>query len=290
MTVTLMWAVYPTSAVAEEAVVVDGSSEGSPEEDVTAAVPTQGSGGVLDLWLGPDEVAAAVRGEGIPPSDGPAEGQIDGQQVVVTSEGSVDAVVEEEQAEDGPTENAEEESDEWRPSTFVSLGHQLSVSSDGATPYLTLFLSHGLTPTVSVMAFSMVNARFAETYGGLSVRLLPWLQFGLAVGLESSDGLWRTAATLAVSHAWFSLNWTFEYGAGGRWHLLTIDFRLSDGLSIGLMSKRFDGEGVYLAIRSGRVLFRLAALYDGERAISEVGDGVEWSDARFFTGLLTIGF
>ncbi|OIO51486.1 hypothetical protein COY93_04095 [Candidatus Uhrbacteria bacterium CG_4_10_14_0_8_um_filter_58_22] len=225
----------------------------------------------------------------VPVEEVESEDQIDNREVAITSESSIDLIVSAEEGQEGQEEESDESAEVWRPSTFISLGFQLSVSEDGANPYLTLYFRRGLTPRVALTAFALTNACFSETYVGLLVQPLEWLNFGMSAGLESSDGLWRVAASLAIQHSWFSLNWTFEHGASGRWHLLTIGFRITDTLSVGLISKRGDGEGVFLAIQSGRLFFRLSGHYDVERARDETGNGVGWGDPRFFTGLLTVG-
>ncbi|HCC21797.1 TPA: hypothetical protein DEP86_00155 [Candidatus Uhrbacteria bacterium] len=283
--VTVMMFGRPSTIEAEESsvegtsitqiVVIEGDDAAAPSEVVVEE-------GTIETGEPEDVPAESIE---------PEEGQIDNQEVVITSESSVDLVVAPEGQED--QEDQEGENDEspevWRPSTFISLGFQLSVSEDGTNPYLTLYFRRGLSPRVSLTAFALTNTCFSETYVGLLVQPLDWLNFGLSAGLESSDGLWRVAASLAIQHSWFSLNWTFEYGASGRWHLLTVNFRLSDVLSIGLISKRGDGEGVFLAIQSGRWFVRLSGHYDVERALDETNDSIGWDDTRFFTGLLTVG-
>ncbi|MFH2062964.1 MAG: hypothetical protein ABIJ46_02305, partial [bacterium] len=176
---------------------------------------------------------------------------------------------------------------ERQPASSGTLHLFVSASGDGLVPNLGLWLTRPLSGRFGLWYFGVVAPEYGEAYGGLTVTPWEWLTIGLAVGIETSEDIWRLAGSVDLVWERFSVNLLVEIGGADWCHFLSANYRVTDSLTVGLMSKRFDGEGAFLELSVGDIAFRAAFLYDIERARHEVGDGgVEWADPEFLTGFL----
>jgi hypothetical protein len=110
----------------------------------------------------------------------------------------------------------------------------------------------------------------AEAYCGPALTDGNW-SFSLGGGFETSELAYpyRVGASVAYASGAYAAFGLVEYGGTGEYHLVKLSYTPVeyDGiLTVGLMSQRYDGEGIYFAIGSPLKLYG-AILFDIEKRI-----------------------
>lgn len=184
---------------------------------------------------------------------------------------------------------ASAQDDAWRyPVPSLEIGLQNSISRDGYEPSLELSIALPMSRLGGVSCFMQTRTTYAQTYCGAYYLPTSWLTVSVSVGLESADQPGRVAGSLSVDAGRFALFGLFEYGGSGWRHLARATVSLGEHFLVGLMSQRFEGEGVLLGAEFGRWGVYGAYLYDTERYLTEARGRTAWYDGDFFTALLTV--
>lgn len=115
-------------------------------------------------------------------------------------------------------------------------------------------------------AFINVNAseNWNQVYGGLTYAPNQHIQVGYGKGFESFGTHERTGAFIWSGYGRVSGCLAVEDGASGPWHRLTVDYAVTDELSLGYINKAFAGQGptlTYTLDKGTRVRF---SSYDGD--------------------------
>jgi hypothetical protein len=172
-----------------------------------------------------------------------------------------------------------------RGETFVQIGLQGSVSTDGFAPTATLLVEQPVSGTLGWTAFGLVSPSWAEGYVGFTVSPRDWLTFSLSAGLEVAELPLRVAASMLLTPGRFFLLGIAEYGGSGRWHHVRMGGRLGDHVMLGAMSQRFEGEGPFICVGGEHLGVLAAFLFDTERFVADA-EGDHLGD--FFTALVVL--
>jgi hypothetical protein len=89
--------------------------------------------------------------------------------------------------------------------------------SDLTAPQAWFFVTHRDSGAlIGFNGFTYLMEGWAEGVGGISFYFIPWLNFSLYGGLETTKGYWHVAVDALFLKGNFSLYGWYEYGAGGK--------------------------------------------------------------------------
>ncbi len=157
-------------------------------------------------------------------------------------------------------------------------------------PEAEIFLTHDLTDTFGIFAFSLVNSgptdgfegRWAQTQFGPTVYLNDGMQFGLGPALEQADVSARAATWLYMDQDHWPCNafLVFEHGFDGSddyWYQGVVNYNVGVML-FGIMAERTFGIGPRLDLPIESSAFRAHATWakDFESDSTNALFGIAW--------------
>ena len=126
----------------------------------------------------------------------------------------------------------------------------------------------------SVDTWGLKTDGWGEVLIGVGRSLTPWASVSASVGVEESDGLWRTGYSLWLSDSKTSALFLYEIGDSGWWHKVVITREVTHGFRAGVASIRFVGTGPYAEVKVGKVsLWVTAPVVGGKGALTGVRMG-----------------
>jgi len=134
------------------------------------------------------------------------------------------------------------------------------VFTDGKADHeLTLFVNHNIAKHVSVWSWLLVSGEWSEHLSGVTFAPHPAIELSLGAGVEQSQGLWRTTASIWVGEKEHFFFGVVEVGDSGFWFKLESNFQVLKRLGLGFFAKRFVGVGPRIEIKLHKHLSLMGA-------------------------------
>jgi len=106
----------------------------------------------------------------------------------------------------------------------------------------------------AVFGWGQYGKSYQQTYGGLYLKPVSWLQIGAATGQEQWSRTPRLGTFAYTAKGKYSAFAIYEnFGATGYWYLAVTDATLWKRVSIGTHSQAFIGHGVRADIKLGKI-------------------------------------
>lgn len=166
------------------------------------------------------------------------------------------------------TVHAQSNSEVSDPTQF-SIDLRIRRDAEGFNPYGSIYFSRK-HDSLNTECFALVNAgSYAEILCGISVVVNRNSSLAFGIGFDSTGNPWRTYVGFYYNPSEFLSALVYiEYGRAGVWHSASVEYWPLNNLAIGVMSQRFDGEGLRLQYKREAFTPYAALLFNTEAYIA----------------------
>lgn len=123
----------------------------------------------------------------------------------------------------------------------------------------------------SLQSWTLKSAGWSELQIGIGKSLASWASVSASVGIEESDGLWRTGYSLWLGGRGKSALVLYELGDSGYWLKIVATQQIRKSLKVGVLSQRFVGTGPYAEVKLGQLkVWATVPVVDGKGVLTGV--------------------
>lgn len=124
-----------------------------------------------------------------------------------------------------------------------TIEEENTTESGELEPRVKVFVSYGGKTNTGWYCWGQLSLAYSQAYCGVTHQPKNWLQFGVAVGVETAKKPLKGAGFVRVEKGKFSNLLVLEKGAGPLWYRNQADFKSGKHLTLSLASERYVGTG-----------------------------------------------